>query len=64
MTLRDQIDALPPEQYAREALAAARSAQRRATALGIPIPQDIVDLLAIPEDELAAQRRRAIEAGK
>lgn len=64
MTLRQQIDALTPEQYARDALAAARAAKRRADALDIPLPQSVTDLLTTPEHELAAQRRRAIEAKK
>lgn len=62
-TLREQIDALSPEEYAREAQAIARDAIRRAKDLGMEdtIPQYIYDLLDVSEEELARQRRNAIE---
>lgn len=61
-TLREQIDNLAPEKYARDALAAARSAERRADALGLPLPESVRKLLDIPEAELARRRAKAIAA--
>lgn len=60
-TLREQIDNLDPEKYARDALASARSAKQRADALGLPLPESVRKLLEIPETELARRRAKAIE---
>lgn len=60
-TLREQIDALSPEQYARDALASARAAKARADEHGLALPDSILQLLDIPEDELARRRAAAIE---
>lgn len=60
-SMRDQIDSLDPETYAREAQAIARDAVRRAKELGLPIPESVCSILAISEEELAMQRRRAME---
>lgn len=60
-TLREQIDNLDPEKYARDALASARSAKQRADALGLPLPESVRKLLEIPESELARRRAKAIE---
>ncbi|WP_157180219.1 MULTISPECIES: hypothetical protein [unclassified Rhodococcus (in: high G+C Gram-positive bacteria)] len=61
-TLREQIADLEPTQYARDAHAAARSAKRRAERLGRAVPASALEILAIPEEELARQRAKAIEA--
>ncbi|WP_009475936.1 hypothetical protein [Rhodococcus sp. JVH1] len=63
-TLREQIANLEPTEYARDAHAAARSAKRRAERLGRPVPDSALEILAIPEDELARQREKAIEVAR
>ncbi|KAF0956910.1 hypothetical protein [Rhodococcus sp. T7] len=63
-TLREQIANLEPIEYARDAHAAARSAKRRAERLGRPVPASALEILAIPEDELARQREKAIEVAR
>lgn len=63
-TLREQIDRLTPEEYAREARAAALDAKTRAEELKIPVPTSILKLLNTPEAELARQRAKAIKTKK